>query len=65
MMNKKMMYDVAEWSLIVGGANWALVEFLDTNLVSWLPEILGPVVYGVIGASAVYLALIKFGVVKK
>ena len=54
------MYDTSEILLIVGGLNWGLVEFLDMNLVDYLPEMVRPFVYGLIGASALYLAYIKF-----
>jgi uncharacterized membrane protein YuzA (DUF378 family) len=53
-LNNKVLYDVSEWLLIIGGLNWALVEFGDMNLVSYLGDSLGMVVYALVGLSAIY-----------
>jgi len=61
-MAKKSMllYHVAEILLIIGGLNWGLAIF-DFNLVSWLlgTGVVAKVVYGLVGASALYLAYHK------
>lgn len=54
-LDSKIVYDTTEWLLIIGGLNWALVEFGDLNLVSYLPgELLQMIVYGAVGLSAIY-----------
>jgi uncharacterized membrane protein YuzA (DUF378 family) len=67
MFNKKQMkvaYDVSEILLIVGGANWALSHFWGLNLVTKIAgtmPVLESIIYGLVGASALYLAWVKFG----
>lgn len=53
--------------LIVGGLNWGLVGLLNFNLVTVLlgeGSVLSNVVYILVGLSAVYLAVVKFGKMK-
>ncbi len=50
---------VTDWSLIVGGLNWGLIQFLGFNLASWLGELvkvraIPGFIYGLVGVSAVY-----------
>lgn len=54
---KKLIYNIAEILLIVGGLNWGLTIF-NVNLVSILfgSGIVANVVYGLVGVSALYLA---------
>jgi uncharacterized protein len=62
MAKKKMKW--IEWVafvlLIVGGLNWGLVGLFDLNLVTLLfgESIMTKIVYGLVGASAVYGAFI-------
>lgn len=61
--NKNMwIYHLAEWLLIVGGLNWGLVGFFNYNLVDAIfgaGAVLGSVVYGIVGVSAVGLGVYK------
>lgn len=53
--------------LIVGGLNWGLVGLLNFNLVTTLlgeGSVLTTVVYALVGLSAVYVAVVKFGKMK-
>jgi len=63
MAKKKGMtlYHIAEILLIIGGINWGLVGVFDFNLVSFLlgTGLLANIVYGVVGASGIYLAIEK------
>lgn len=55
------MYHLAEILLIIGGLNWGLTIF-DVNLVTILfgsVPFLANLVYGLVGASAVYLTFKK------
>ncbi len=59
-MNMKMVHMVAFILTIVGGVNWGLVGLFKFNLVSSLlgsMPMLEMIVYILVGASAVYLAL--------
>lgn len=50
--------------LIVGGLNWGLVGLLNFNLVTTLlgeGSVFTTVVYALVGLSAVYVAVVKFG----
>ena len=61
MVKEGMLYHVAEWLLIIGGLNWMLA-ILNFNLVTAIfgaVPLLAGIVYGVVGASAIYLAGFK------
>ncbi len=64
MINKKIMYDVAEWSLITAGANYALAIFASVDLLGMAPEMAQTVIVGLFGVSAVYLAAVKLKFIK-
>ena len=64
MMNEKQMYMVSEWALIVGGLHMGLAEFTDVSLLGYIPEVVMPFAYGLIGASALYLAYLKISIGK-
>ena len=58
MAKEKIWYHIAEWLLIVGGLNWLLAIFkvnLVTIIFGAVPLMVG-IVYGLVGASAIYLA---------
>lgn len=62
MTNEKVVYEVAEWLLIVGGLNWGLSQFFGFNLVTVLVgsiPIVAQIIYGAIAASALWLAYFK------
>lgn len=66
MAKNKMLYNVAEWLLIIGGLNWGLALF-DVNLVTmlfsfWQPLVM--IVYGLVGLSALMLAYMKLAMGK-
>jgi uncharacterized protein len=59
-MNKNPIKLIATILLIVGGLNWGLVGLLNFDLVAALfgqMSLISRVVYTLVGASAVYLAL--------
>lgn len=58
--NEGWMYHLAEILLIIGGLNWGLGIF-GVNLVSAIfgTGVLANIVYGLVGLSAVYLAIHK------
>lgn len=63
-MAKDMIEQVADWLLIIGGANWALA-ITNINLVTMLATavnfgMLANIIYGLVGASAVYKLYKKF-----
>jgi uncharacterized membrane protein YuzA (DUF378 family) len=54
-LDKKIFYDTSEILLIIGGLNWALTGFGDTNLIDYVPgDIAKMIVYGLVGAAAIY-----------
>ncbi len=59
-MKRNWLHDIAYILLIIGGINWGLVGLLDVDLVEKLlgnfPTI-GEIVYVLIAASAVYIAV--------
>ena len=61
MMNNLSALDwVAVILLVVGGLNWGLVGLFDFDLVAMLFGVmstLSRIVYGVVGASAIYVLL--------
>lgn len=60
-MNSLSMLDwVALVLVIVGGVNWGLVALMDLDLVAMLfgdMTMMARIVYGLVGASAVYMAV--------
>ena len=62
--DNKMLYHTAEWLLIVGGLNWLLAIF-NVNLVTAIfgTPMMAGIVYGLVGASAIYLALHKLDLI--
>jgi uncharacterized membrane protein YuzA (DUF378 family) len=62
-MNQKILYEISEWSLIVGGLHIGLMAFTDISVLGYIPEVVMPVVYGLIGVSAIYQ--IYYKVMKK
>lgn len=60
-MNSLNMLDwVALVIVIVGGVNWGLVALMDLDLVATLfgdMTMVSRIVYGLVGASAVYMAV--------
>lgn len=62
MAKKKMMEEIAMWLVLIGGLNWGLAVF-DVNLVTLLlgfSALLVKIVYGLVGASALWLGIKKF-----
>lgn len=61
-MNSLSMLDwVALVLVIVGGVNWGLVALMDLDLVAMLfgdMTMVSRIVYGLVGASAVYMAVV-------
>ena len=57
MAKQNGLYHTAEWLLIIGGLNWLLAIF-GINLVTAIfrTAMLSGIVYGLVGASAIYLA---------
>lgn len=55
MANKKLIGNLANILLIVGGLNWALFGIMDFNLVSTLAGtgLIAKIIYGLVGLSAV------------
>ncbi|MBI2113202.1 MAG: DUF378 domain-containing protein [Candidatus Wildermuthbacteria bacterium] len=56
----KMLDPIATLLLVVGGINWALVAFMDVNIVTMVAGTIPmaeQVVYGLVGASAVYVGI--------
>lgn len=58
--DNKMLYHIAEWLLIVGGLNWLFAIF-NINIVTaiFATPMFAGIVYGLVGASAIYLGLHK------
>lgn len=55
----KMVEPIALVILVIGGINWALVAFMETNLVTTIfgtVPMAEQIVYGLVGASALYVA---------
>lgn len=69
LMNKLSLIDwIALVLVIVGGLNWGLVGVLDFNLVATIfgdMSILSRIVYGLVGLSAIYLAVVSMRLAKK
>lgn len=69
MSNPLSIFDwIAIVLVVVGGLNWGLVAALDLDLVATLfgdMTTLSRIVYGLVGLSAVYLAVISMKLAKK
>jgi uncharacterized membrane protein YuzA (DUF378 family) len=64
-MEKKIINEVSEWLVIVGGLNWGFSVFNYNLVEKVLPAMIVPYMYGIVGIAAVWIALTKFGVVKQ
>ncbi|MCL4353937.1 DUF378 domain-containing protein [Patescibacteria group bacterium] len=63
----KLVHGVAFLLLVIGGLNWGLIGLFNFNLVAALVGAVPPVekvVYILVGASAVYIALTHSGYCK-
>lgn len=59
----KVIYQTALVLIIIGALNWGLIGFFDYNLVDGLfgaDSVLSRIVYGLVGISAIYVAIVKF-----
>jgi uncharacterized membrane protein YuzA (DUF378 family) len=62
-MEDKTMGNIAEVLVLVGAANWGLLQFAKINLVEYVPTTIPygrEIVYGAIAASAVFIAYTKW-----
>ena len=61
-MSKNTIYAIAMILLIIGGLNWGLVGLLNFNLVSFCfgATIFSKIIYILVGASAILVAITKF-----
>jgi uncharacterized membrane protein YuzA (DUF378 family) len=60
----KVLNVLAATLLVVGGINWGLVALAEFDLVAWVvglefgePHAVSRIIYGLVGISAVYLAI--------
>lgn len=69
MSNPLSVFDwIAIVLVVVGGLNWGLVAALDLDLVATLfgdMTMLSRIVYGLVGLSAVYVAVISMKLARK
>jgi hypothetical protein len=69
----KSMDVIAAVLLVVGGLNWGLVAVANFDLVAFLTQaggfgaknVLGAVVYGLVGAAAIYQGLLWRGIQRR
>ena len=61
-MSKNTIYAIAMILLIIGGLNWGLIGLLNFNLVSFFfgTTIFSKIIYILVGASAILVAITKF-----
>jgi uncharacterized protein len=56
---RRVTDNVALWLLVIGGANWGLVNFFNNNLVTIVANnttpIIGTIIYGLVGLSALWV----------
>lgn len=64
----RAIYWIALVILIIGGLNWGLVGLFDYDLIAVLfgdQSVLSRIIYDLVGASAIYVAIVAAMVTKK